>query len=518
MIDVMKRLADLDTANPSRPEHKVSGNQNITALSESAQVDECGMMPGMGDMGRPSTPASINMTAGSGDELGELIKAIATLAGQSRPAEMEPLSAMPTMGVASNDGMDMRAMIDKLNPMDDEGDEELKKVDEYDNTPADPTDTNEFDAEQHAHHENPPGAARSRGNMNNPRANTMEQIEQNLFAEYQKFISESEQLAAVKKNPRSVDVQAVYKIISRFDQNMSEIYAYGDPDYKAAIAALQQGDVETAVGAVVDTYGNQNGGEIRNMDVYAKDLQDEFEYIVQGGDGDKGVAEGSDDLIRSAVLSVLQDIYNGAQAGEDMIDTVADELGDYFQDVKRSKDKTLRKAYQFMRREGAEAEDDPEMMAQVANKAINMLSQQGVAEGGVSMPGGQYLSIPADQTKLSIGQQMARDGITYSPDKEDELIGLISQYMKKAGMSSKQIRYLLNYDEDYISDQLSDLPKKGTEEGIEDRLKDLDLKNPVNIPAYQRKAASGDSASAARNTKESANESMTDILKLSGLK
>lgn len=196
MIDVMKRLADLDTANPSRPEHKVSNDQHIPALSESAQVDECGMMPEMGDMGRPSTPASINMTAGSGDELGELIKAIATLAGQTQPAEMEPLSAMPAMGVASDDGMDMRAMIDKLNPMDDEGGEEAEReTDEgavYDNTPADPTDTNEFDAEEFAHHENPPGAAKGRGNMNNPRANTMEQITQNLFADYKNFIGESE--------------------------------------------------------------------------------------------------------------------------------------------------------------------------------------------------------------------------------------------------------------------------------------------------------------------------------------
>jgi hypothetical protein len=55
------------------------------------------------------------------------------------------------------------------------------------------------------------------------------------------------------------------------------------------------------------------------------------------------------------------------------------------------------------------------------------------------------------------------------------------------------------------------------EEGIEDRLKDLDPKNPVNIPAYKRKAASGDSASAAKNTKESMNESI-DILKLAGLR
>ena len=91
--------------------------------------------------------------------------------------------------------------------------------------------------------------------------------------------------------------------------------------------------------------------------------------------------------------------------------------------------------------------------------------QQGVEEGGASMPGDQYLSIPADQTKLSIGQQMAQDGITYSPDKEDELIGLMSQYMKKAGMSSKQIRYYLSYDEDFIPDQLSDLPRQGVAEG-----------------------------------------------------
>ena len=567
MIDVMKRLADLDTVNPSRPEYKVSDDQHITTLSESAQVDECGMMPEMGDMGRPSTPASINMTAASGDELGELIKAIATLAGQNRPTEMEPLSAMPTMGVASDDGMDMRAMIDKLNPMGDDqpeegligrgvggmaggalgstagkalgtmaggpiggaiggvagdligtsigaemGDDDDEKNETYDNTPNDPTDTNEFDAEQHAHHENPPGAAKGRGNMNNPRAvPTMEEIEQNLFADYKKFISEAGVEEGSSPNKTEIAMAYLMAIVmaptgtpeNERISNWQEVL-----DYKFDIEI----DTATLAQMLPQLDSQLKSGK---LDKLQNRMASRGELEI--GENQQGAAEGSDDL-RSDVLLVIQDIYNGAQAGEDMIDTVADELGDYFQDVKRSKDKTLRKAYQFMRREGAEAEDDPEMMAQVAKQAIDMLGQQDATEGGASMPGDQYLSIPADQTKLSIGQQMARDGITYSPDKEDELIGLISQYMKKAGMSSKQIRYLLNYDEDYISDQLSDLPKKGTEEGIEDRLKDLDPKNPVNIPAYQRKAASGDSASAARNTKESANESMTDILKLSGLK
>lgn len=49
------------------------------------------------------------------------------------------------------------------------------------------------------------------------------------------------------------------------------------------------------------------------------------------------------------------------------------------------------------------------------------------------------------------------------------------------------------------------------EEGIEDRLKDLDPKNPVNIPAYQRKAA----AQGGNRPKESAE--MESILKLAGL-
>jgi hypothetical protein len=256
--------------------------------------------------------------------------------------------------------------------------------------------------------------------------------------------------------------------------------------------------------------------------------QDEYDewYDNYLDTAEEGVAEGSDDL-RSDVLLVIQDIYNGAQAGEDMIDTVADELGDYFQDVKRSKDKTLRKAYQFMRREGAEAEDDPEMMAQVAKQAIDMLGQQDATEGGASMPGDQYLSIPADQTKLSIGQQMARDGITYSPDKEDELIGLMSQYMKKAGMSSKQIRYLLNYDEDYISDQLSDLPKKGmekeTDEGMMDKAKAfgkkvLDKVAPGDEELLRRLQKDvGVPQTGKKPEKQPTNESL-DILKLAGLR
>jgi hypothetical protein len=95
---------------------------------------------------------------------------------------------------------------------------------------------------------------------------------------------------------------------------------------------------------------------------------------------DRLTKEGAGDL-RSSVLSVIQHIYDGASAGEEMVDDVASELGQYFSQVKRSNDQALRKAYQLMRREGAEAEGDPEYMAQVAQKAIDLLSQPAVDEG-----------------------------------------------------------------------------------------------------------------------------------------
>ena len=63
-------------------------------------------------------------------------------------------------------------------------------------------------------------------------------------------------------------------------------------------------------------------------------------------------------------------------------------------------------------------------------------------------------------SSVEIGQQMADDGITYSPERENEIIGQMAEYMKRSGMSSKQIRYLMNYDEDYISDQLGYLPRE----------------------------------------------------------
>ena len=234
MIDVLKRLAELDADNP-----------NI--VKESQQVEECGMgmMPEMGmPMERPSTPATINMTAGSAAELGDLLKDIVSLAGMkdAGPAAVSAAPAVdntpPAAGTlepvgGGDDAIgSMRSMIDKLNPMDGDdegpkevgagsddddgvskaqgdldgdgdhdmndhnlekgdGDEEKEEVDEYDNTPSNPNDKNEFDADQFAHQENQPGQG-DRMDGDRPKAYAdMNEAVADLFAQYKKFVKEN---------------------------------------------------------------------------------------------------------------------------------------------------------------------------------------------------------------------------------------------------------------------------------------------------------------------------------------
>jgi len=194
MIDVLKRLAELDAANPN----VVKENQQ--------PIEECGVMPEMGMMAmppeRPSHPASINMTAGSGEELSDMLTTIMTLAGHksAEPVMPEPAAGMlEPMGPPASATDTMRSTIDKLNPMDagddsddsDDSDDERKPVDEYDNTPEDPNDKSEFDPNQFAHKENQPGQGdRMDGNM--PKGvPTMEEVKKHLFAEYKKFVSEN---------------------------------------------------------------------------------------------------------------------------------------------------------------------------------------------------------------------------------------------------------------------------------------------------------------------------------------
>jgi len=225
MIDVMKRLAELDAGNP-----------NI--VKESTNIEECGMMP-MPGMGGQHTPASINMTADSGSELTGMLRDIMQLAGVQQAAEPEaiaidmPPAALTAEPIGDIGGMDepmqspgdkMRSVLDKLNPEpagdedgelgafqggDDEAgaepefgndgedgepedDEEEADEGQYDNSPADAEPKEPFSANEFAHQENQPGSGNTSSGQERQR-NMPTATFENLMKEYKSFIGEAEE-------------------------------------------------------------------------------------------------------------------------------------------------------------------------------------------------------------------------------------------------------------------------------------------------------------------------------------
>ena len=169
-------------------------NQQDVAESSEQNLEECGMMDSMGSMSQPHTPASINMTAASGEELSGMLKDIMSLAGMSKDSEM-PISTEPaaqTLEPAGPPEMDsttiMRSVIDKMNPDDDEEDDEEEKVDEWDNEPA--PETTGYDSMTPAGDDLHKQKAQYPAAQPGDNAMTMEQ---QLMAEYKKFISEEQE-------------------------------------------------------------------------------------------------------------------------------------------------------------------------------------------------------------------------------------------------------------------------------------------------------------------------------------
>lgn len=83
MIDVLKRLAELDEANGGVKESvKMVNDPSVAVITESA-LEECGPMGMPGAPAPSGTPASfsINASAASGDEVANMLTQIMTLAG-----------------------------------------------------------------------------------------------------------------------------------------------------------------------------------------------------------------------------------------------------------------------------------------------------------------------------------------------------------------------------------------------------------------------------------------------------
>lgn len=92
---------------------------------------------------------------------------------------------------------------------------------------------------------------------------------------------------AVQEESNSLEAQ-VAAIIKKFDDDMMEIGGYGDPDQAKIVELLRQGDVEGATEVVWYAYADQDGGELRDMDNYIEDIEDQFADLAQGSSEDEG--------------------------------------------------------------------------------------------------------------------------------------------------------------------------------------------------------------------------------------
>lgn len=192
MFDLMKRLAQLDAKNPN-------------VVKENTEIAECGPMGMPGGMESSNTPANISITAGSGEELSNMLTSIMKLAGVEKVtpdhlgSEPEPaaLTATPVMGVgpAVGDRDDMRAVLDKMNDAGEEdGEEETDEGhDEFgisgvDNTPNRPDAHKPFSANAYAQNTNDGDGKDQAGHHRTGMQPTA--TYESLMDEYRKFVAE----------------------------------------------------------------------------------------------------------------------------------------------------------------------------------------------------------------------------------------------------------------------------------------------------------------------------------------
>jgi hypothetical protein len=168
MIDVLKRLAELDSANPQVANTTMKNEQSLATVSniagETTQVNECGPMGMMGMGPESRTPASfsINATAADGSEVSSMLRDIMNLAGVKPVAdlpafgghkeiELEPVHALEPIdgGQSAGDEMsDLIGMVDRMNgdagdeisvaqgDVDGDGDHDMKDHDAENDSPV----------------------------------------------------------------------------------------------------------------------------------------------------------------------------------------------------------------------------------------------------------------------------------------------------------------------------------------------------------------------------------------------
>ena len=189
MINVLARLAELDSTD----------HAGEKSLAENVKVDECGPMEM--SSAAPKTPATLNITAASGEELGDMLNAIMQLAGVHSVGDHHMgvdhppavLTTEPSMSVGSHASDSIRSVLDQMNDMGDDETREAVSDDNYgipgvDNTPSNPNEQLPFDANEFSQDTNDGDGDDKKGR---PRLTTQPTATfENLMAEYQDFLKE----------------------------------------------------------------------------------------------------------------------------------------------------------------------------------------------------------------------------------------------------------------------------------------------------------------------------------------
>ena len=130
------------------------------------------------------------------------------------------------------------------------------------------------------------------------------------------------------------DEQELSDVLKTFDEQMNEIGGYGDPDFEKIMTALDNRDVESAIDIVWDAYSDQDGGELRNMDNYIQDLEDEFKFLIYSNPTQRVRSNNQGEDIQTELSTNTLKSYQD-KAGKDIVNTMTS--GDYMTTDKSAK-------------------------------------------------------------------------------------------------------------------------------------------------------------------------------------
>jgi hypothetical protein len=122
MINVLKRLAELDSGNPN-VKNRMTVDTPIATVSnvyeDTNSVEECGDMPA--PSAAPHSAANISVTANSGDEVASMLKSLMALSGLSNTSSMPSHKEIEVSSphAAHTDHDDMAKMISMIDNSED---------------------------------------------------------------------------------------------------------------------------------------------------------------------------------------------------------------------------------------------------------------------------------------------------------------------------------------------------------------------------------------------------------------